>query len=83
MKKKDKIMDKKNIEKPILLRREEFINNIIQLINESQLPVFIIEYILKDVLKEVYTATQQQYESEKMAYKKQMDELSKEPATNE
>lgn len=76
-------MDKKNIEKPILLRREEFTNNIIQLINESQLPVFIIEYILKDVLKEVYTATQQQYESEKMVYKKQMDELSKEPATNE
>ena len=67
-------MDKKNINKPILLRREEFTNNIIRLINDSELPVFIVEYILKDIL----TVTQQQFESEKATYEKQINELSKE-----
>lgn len=71
-------MDEKTIEKPILLRRQEFTNNIIQMINDSQLPVFIVEYILKDILTEVHSATQQQFESEKVTYKKQINELSKE-----
>ncbi len=71
-------MDKKNINKPILLRREEFTNNIIRLINDSELPVFIVEYILKDILTEVHSVTQQQFESEKATYEKQINELSKE-----
>lgn len=71
-------MDKKNINKPILLRREEFTNNIIRLINDSELPVFIVEYILKDILTEVHSVTQQQFESEKVTYEKQINELSKE-----
>lgn len=71
-------MDEKTIEKPILLRRQEFTNNIIQMINDSQLPVFIVEYILKDILTEVHSATQQQFESEKVTYEKQINELSKE-----
>ena len=51
-------MDKKNINKTILLRREEFTNNIIRLINDSELPVFIVEYILNDILTEVHSVTQ-------------------------
>ena len=78
----DKIMDNKEINKPILLCREEFTKNLVKLINESQLPVFIVEYILKDILSEVHTATQQEFESEKQTYEKQIKELSKNSETN-
>lgn len=41
------------MEKPIDLKTEELKQNLLNVINESKLPVFIVELILKDIYNEV------------------------------
>lgn len=60
-------MKEKSI-KPISIVREEFIKNIADVINDSMLPAFIIEPILKDMYLESKVAAQRQYESDKRQY---------------
>ena len=60
------------ITKPITLMREDFANQIVDLCNNSGLPYFCIESILKDVIQEVHQASIKQYESDK---KKKKNEL--------
>ena len=57
-----------NVQKPITIVRAEFISNLINLINTSKLPLFIIEPILKDVYFEVKDGAQKQYESDVARY---------------
>ena len=57
-----------NIEKPILLLREEFLFSISNLINDSKLPLFAIEPILRDVLDSVNVELKKQYQYEKEYY---------------
>lgn len=54
--------------KPISLIKEEFTTELIQLCNDSKLPLFVIEYILKDIIQEVHILTKQQYEADKQRY---------------
>lgn len=56
------------ISKPITLVREDFISNLSNAINESQLPAFIVESILKDFLNEVHIASQRQLEADRAKY---------------
>lgn len=62
------------MEKPITLVREDLIQNISNVINESKLPPFVVEPILQNILLEVRTAMQRQYEVEKDAYAKALQE---------
>lgn len=62
-------MEKVNIEKPLVLKKEDLQSGIAQLINDSGLPLFIVEYVLKDLLQEVHTVNEQWVNSEKMRYK--------------
>lgn len=55
--------------KPITIVREEFISSLISLVNESGLPPFIMESILKDVYLEVKDASKKQYEFDLANYK--------------
>lgn len=57
-----------NLNKPITIVRAEFASNLINLINESQLPLFIIEPILRDVYLEVKSGAQKQYEQDVLNY---------------
>lgn len=59
--------------KPIMLVREDFINNLTREINESGLPPFVIEPILKDFLNETRIAMRKQYELEKQTYEKNLN----------
>lgn len=43
----------KNIVKPITLIRQEFVNTLVEEINNRQLPMFVIEPILQDLLDQV------------------------------
>lgn len=52
------------MEKPITVARQEFIENIVKLINESGLPPFVISPILKETLSQIDALAQQQYESD-------------------
>lgn len=57
-----------NINKPIILIREETKKQLADIINNSGLPAFIIEPILTEFLNETRIAAQKQYEIEKTQY---------------
>lgn len=59
-----------DIKKPLSLLQIEFTNNLVNLINNSQLPSFVIELILKDVYKDIALISQKQYELDKKEYQK-------------
>lgn len=61
--------------KPITILVEEFKNKQIDLINNSNLPFFAIEGILKDCLNEVHIASIRQLEIDKSKYNEQKSEL--------
>ena len=63
---------KEIIEKPITVVRQEFIDAIYNDINNCNLPLFIIEPILRDAYLEVKSLSQKQYEIEKAEYESKM-----------
>lgn len=63
-----------NIGKPITMLRQDFISSLINVVNNCQLPLFVIEPILKDVYLEVRALSNKQYEIEKMEYEKKVQE---------
>lgn len=56
------------IQKPIGLLRQEFVNNIVQTINESELPLLVIEYIFKDIMQDINNTIKQQDNAELAQY---------------
>ena len=66
-----------NIQKPITMVRQEFINALVDVINNYNLPLFIIEPILRDVYLEVKSLSNKQCEIEKMEYEKKVQECKK------
>lgn len=50
------------MEKPITVAREELISQIVDTINQSGLPAFVIADSLKDIHKEVCDQAKKQYE---------------------
>lgn len=66
---------KEKIEKPITVIRQEFIDAISNAINNSNLPLFVVEPILRDVYLEVKSLSQKQYEIEKAEYEKTIQEV--------
>ena len=63
---------KEKIEKPITVVRQEFIEIITSVINNSNLPLFIVEPILRDIYLEVKTLSQKQYETDKEEYENKL-----------
>lgn len=63
---------KENIEKPITVIRQEFIDVISNNINNCNLPLFVIEPILRDIYLEVKSLSQKQYEIEKAEYESKL-----------
>ena len=61
-------MNEKKIMKPSTLLKEEFSRDLINLCNNSELPFFILEYVLKDVYLEVKSLAQKQYELDLAKY---------------
>ena len=59
--------------KPITLIRDEFINNIVNLCNDSGLPFFIVEDVLKDLIQEIHMAAKQQLIEDTKKYSDQMN----------
>ena len=64
-----------NVNKPITLLREDFVGNLTELCNNSGLPFFVIESILKDFIQEVHIASKKQYESDKVRYNEELLKL--------
>ena len=60
-----------NKNKPITLVREEFIKNMVDLCNESGLPFFIIEDVLKTLIQDTHSASIQQIAEDRKRYEEQ------------
>lgn len=54
--------------KPITLVREDFITGVAMLINQSGLPLFVIEDSLRQLLNSVSELARQQLEQDRQAY---------------
>lgn len=67
----------KNIVKPITLIRQEFVDTLVEEINNCQLPMFVIEPILQDLLDQVKAMAQKQYEADKIQYEAQLNKVEK------
>ena len=65
-----------NITKPITIVYEEFKNELKDLINNSCLPPFILEPILRDMYNKVKIAEQQQLENDRQRYQEMLDNES-------
>lgn len=65
------------MEKPITLRMKEVKKEFVNTVNTSELPAFIIEYLLKDILETVSKIANQQAENEEKAYMQSICDESK------
>ena len=61
-----------NLVKPMSVARQEFIEQLVNDINNCQLPMFVVEPILQDVINMVKTAAQKQYEADKAKYEEML-----------
>lgn len=61
------------IQKPVTVARQEFIQDLTSIINNSGLPPFIIEPILKDMYRDVMVAAQRQLEHDMKAYHESLE----------
>lgn len=59
------------MQKPITIIREELKNNIVKLINDSNLPAFVVGDVIEKILIECRRLEQQQYEQDKKRYEAQ------------
>lgn len=71
-------MENKTIQKPIMVQIQEFKNGISTLIQDSKLPIFIIEPIIKEFAQEANLALQQYSNAQIKEYNKQLLESQKE-----
>ena len=55
-------------EKPLTVAREEFVEDLVNLINNSGLPFFVVLDILRSTVEEVQDAAKRQYEADKAKY---------------
>lgn len=60
------------MEKPISVVRQEFIDDVVGLVNESILPMFVIEPILKELYISVKKEAERVYQKEKAEYEKSL-----------
>ena len=71
-------MENKTIQKPIMVQIQEFKNGVSTLIQESKLPIFIVEPIIREFAQEANLALQQYSNSQIKEYNKQLAESQKE-----
>ena len=56
------------VTKPLSMVKQEFIEQVVNDINNCALPLFVVEYILQDILNTVKSTVRQQAEMEKAQY---------------
>lgn len=68
--------------KPMSVLKQELVEQLVDDINSCQLPLFIIEYVLQDVLNTVKSAAQEQCKLEKAQYELQLHKQTEPSANN-
>lgn len=64
--------------KPMSVARSEFIQSLTNMINESTLPLFVIESILKDMYSDVRSLSQRQLEIDLKNYREALSQAEDE-----
>ena len=66
----NEVMNVENAEpqKPMTVAKEDFVNNLANLINNSGLPAFVIEPVMKDMYFEVRDVAKKQYQQDNEQY---------------
>lgn len=67
-----------NVNKPMSVMRQEFVEQLVDSVNNCGLPLFVVEPILQDILNAVKAAAQEQYKTEKMQYEQQLAKQNEE-----
>lgn len=70
-------MKNETIEKPMSVARNELIIGITELINQCQLPLFVIEDVLKDIYGDIRILSQKQLENDLRDYRASLEAASK------
>lgn len=65
--------------KPITIIADDFRRELIDLINESKLPMFFVESALKELLQEVHVTAIRQLERDREVYTKELLESQEQP----
>lgn len=68
--------------KPMSVVRQELIGQLFDDINNCALPLFVIEYVLQDVLETVKSAAHEQCQLEKAQYELQLNKQTKTSSNN-
>lgn len=66
------------IRKPLSVAKEEFVNALTDMINNSALPRFIIESVLKDMYADMKVIARKEYEIDKRRYEDSLKNNEKE-----
>ena len=66
------------MQKPLVLARKEFIDALVVLINDSGLPLFIVNDVLASTRAEVQAHMQEEYEIAKQQYESALSNEEKE-----
>lgn len=69
----ESVKNESKVVKPITLVREDFIKNILECCNNSNLPLFVIESVLLDIVKEVHLANEKQTEADRKRYSEEIE----------
>lgn len=64
-------MTDNEVKKPLVMLQNEFMCNMVQLINSSGLPAFILEPLINNVYNEIKMSAQQEYLNSKQSYDEQ------------
>lgn len=56
------------MEKPLTIKRQEFIDNLISLVNNSGLPAFVVTPILEEMARKAFELEHIQYQQDKEAW---------------
>lgn len=62
-------------QRPLSVARDEFVENLIDIINNSGLPLVVVEYAVRDVYNEVCSIAAKQYKKDKEDYQKELSNL--------
>lgn len=71
-------MNSSKIKKPLTVAREEFINTIVETCNNSNLPFFVVEEVLRQLINNVSETAKKQYELDKARYEKAVEKEQEE-----
>lgn len=71
-----------NLTKPMSIKKKEFMDQLVQDVNACELPLFVVELVLQNVLNVVQEAAKNQYEFEKAQYEQQL-KLQNESSSSE